>query len=117
MTCGPTSRTPASWSATDSPKPRNILRYASPFSPKLVPLCGVVDDQRLVLEHLRTEAVLGVEVGQRQDQRPVTGEGSGVLQHAAAVDGPHARVDDERGPAPRTIPTLGTSGTRPSGIT
>ena len=94
------------------------LEVAGALQPQLFELRSVVDGHGCVDERLRAVAVLGVEVRQRQEQPPAGGELLCVAPHGLAVSRPHAGVDDERSTRPpRTIPTFGTSGTRPSGMT
>jgi hypothetical protein len=62
---------------------------------ELVELGAVVDD-RHVAERLRAEAVLRVEVRDREDELAAACELLGRGPHASAVRRPHARVDDER---------------------
>ena len=54
-------------------------------------------DLRRAFENLRAEAMLGMEVGERQNQAPPAGELLGAIEHLLSIDRPHAGVDDQRG--------------------
>jgi AcrR family transcriptional regulator len=62
---------------------------------QFVRLLAVVDDRRLPLEDLGTEAVLRMEVRKREQQRPVC-QRPGLLEHTGPVSRAHSSVDDQR---------------------
>ena len=65
---------------------------------ELVALGGVVEDFCAALESLGAKTVLGMEMGEGQDQLALPpASSSRGCQHLLAIRRPHAGVDDERG--------------------
>lgn len=78
----------------------------------------IVEDLGLTLEWLRTIAVLGMKMGECQDQLAGAGQAPHRLEHSPAVARAHARIHHQRGMAAEYDADVGyTSGTRWSGIT
>jgi hypothetical protein len=71
------------------------LEVTRAFAFQLVELLAVVQDDRAGLERLRAVTVLGMEVRDRQQQRPPGGQGLGMPSHRRAVLRAHPRVDHE----------------------
>ena len=93
------------------------LDVAMPLCVQLLELRAVVDDRRGPDERLHPVGMLGVEVRARHEQPTIACERAGVLSTLAPFPGPIAVSTTSASRLPRTMPTFGTSGTRPSGIT
>ena len=71
------------------------------------PLCLVVDDRRMVGEHVGAVSVLGVKMGERQEQRLAAAESPRLVEHVLGVLGAEAGVDDQCRPGADDDPDVG----------